>query len=159
MHIVGTTEQHPSDVQLAAYFRKWRNDLQQELHTNASGLLAMKYATITIPHDFPDLSVLHAYLSPITSSTEGHALETVARQDPNISELAKFAELHFGWNDKAGLLKHFESLLWPGVVTSLLRHTVLFFDELALLEKVSKASNLNMFLSHEFAVRASSVQT
>ncbi|KAJ6448824.1 PIN domain-like protein [Mycena sanguinolenta] len=105
-----------SDHASRAFLVTWRQALQMELRTNASGCLPHQYPQLaaTIPSDFPDLHVIKLYLYPLVSGPS--AMQPLVFQSPRLDILACFAEDYFGWGDSIGILKHFADQLFAGLV-------------------------------------------
>ncbi|KAJ7854145.1 PIN domain-like protein, partial [Mycena olivaceomarginata] len=100
----------------------WRNQLRQELQTNASGTLRRCQRTLAdrIPDTFPDIRVADLYWNPLTSrSPTFTGRQPTTRlwlpRDISIPQLATFSSNHFAWTGNE-LLKKLNSTLWPSVM-------------------------------------------
>ncbi|KAG8894935.1 hypothetical protein FRB99_000891, partial [Tulasnella sp. 403] len=112
---------------------EWRESVRVELCHNTHGFLHHTQPSLaaSIPDSFPDTTLLHLYLHPITTETPGSSLlalpQAVFRSSsqPALSDLASLCELYFGWEfSKQGndsILKRFHSLIWPGTFLKLLQ--------------------------------------
>ncbi|KAF8211844.1 PIN domain-like protein [Mycena galopus ATCC 62051] len=111
-----------SDHASRAFLATWRQDLQMELRTNASGFLPHRYPQLAadIPPDFPDLDIIKLYFHPIVSGPS--AMQPLVFQPPRLDILARFAEDYFAWGDTIGILEHFASQLFAGFVIRELVH-------------------------------------
>jgi hypothetical protein len=129
---------------LQAYLPRWRNEITQEIRTNASGFLPGR-KDISLPNNFPDLAIFQLYVNPVTSArTAMNGTEGLAMRDPNPSlpRLAELCEVKFDdWGFRKGILKRFSNLLWPGVVLHLLRRAALEADEKEKAKRIARGDN------------------
>ncbi|KAJ7742009.1 hypothetical protein DFH07DRAFT_964777 [Mycena maculata] len=106
-----------SGVKLEARLNHWRDALQSELQTNASGQLTKHYPKIAaeIPDTFPDISIAHmlSSWSPQFAGITPNSSLWVS-SEPSVPDILMFCCNTFGWNGN-DLLKKFKNNLWSGV--------------------------------------------
>ncbi|KAI5797743.1 hypothetical protein EDC01DRAFT_744163 [Geopyxis carbonaria] len=91
----------------------WRDQLQKELTTNASGRFKRRNARIRIPADFPNAEVLGWYAAPAVSSAATVAqLRAAIAWDatPDVAALREYARATFEWRGTAGAAKFVRTL-------------------------------------------------
>jgi len=102
----------------------WRVRLQRELRTNESRLFRQKHTAMTIPEDFPDMTVLGYYMHPAVSTPE-KVLELCGKiqwkQAIDIHDLRAFVAEEFNW-PKLGGAKKFIRGLAPALLAHQLYH-------------------------------------
>ncbi|EJD54845.1 PIN domain-like protein [Auricularia subglabra TFB-10046 SS5] len=110
---------------LREFLAGWRTDILSELRSNSRGFLGRKQGRLaeSFPHDFPDLDILAAYVSPVVSGSKGTVPQFDWHRKLDISALAEVCERTFEWDDDT-LLKRFASLVWPGAAMRVLRDTI-----------------------------------
>jgi holliday junction resolvase YEN1 len=82
-----------------------------------------------VPESFPNIDILLSYTNPVISATDASSSHTHMPpqwdHEPDIGKLAHLCGLHFEWGLKDIILKHFRSIIWPGIVLRALRHSAL----------------------------------
>jgi Holliday junction resolvase YEN1 len=104
----------------------WRASLIHELHTNESGYFRTRHKALSIPDDFPNISVLRYYTHPVVSqlSTLEYIKDTMGRKSQvQIPELREFARETFGWDYKIGAIKFIRVMAQPLLVQMLQQET------------------------------------
>ena len=120
--------------ELPNFLTTWREDLRDELRTNAHGHLGSKKPSLAkaVPDSFPDINVLLLYTNPITSMTDAAAHHThtppLWKHEPDLGKLAHLCELHFEWGLKDIIIKRFRTIMWPSIVLCALRRSALELD-------------------------------
>ena len=97
----------------ATGFRKWRERLTHELHTNQSRFFRSKHKALEIPDDFPNIEVLGYYTNPaISSSDQVNQLSSNISWTENIDVkgLRLFVEEAFEWTHRSGAEKFIRGL-------------------------------------------------
>ncbi|OJT11123.1 Flap endonuclease GEN -like protein [Trametes pubescens] len=114
--------------QFHAWLPGWRADMTLEVQTNASGLMATRRPSTTIPATFPSMDTLAKYVRPaLFAHGGGPPADRVAIDVP---ALAGFCEQHFTeWGYRAKILYRFTSLVYEGVVFTALRRAALIADK------------------------------
>ncbi|KAI0093320.1 hypothetical protein BDY19DRAFT_989970 [Irpex rosettiformis] len=130
---------------LRAFLPGWRRELGNELRTNTSGLLPGR-KDVSLPQNFPDLTIFELYANPITSARNGvNGIDGLAMRDtgnPSLSRLAEFCEEKFDdWGGVKGVLKRFASMLYTGLVMHLLRRAVLEEDKKEKSRRIARGVN------------------
>lgn len=121
--------QNMSEDNLRHFLVQWRQDLRIELATNSRGFLRNKQIALStkIPDTFPSLRVLHLYVRPVTSWSDGFVppvTENWTVKLPDLPGLAKYCKEEFGW--KAGdIVDKFQRLIFSGLCTR--RLTMVYF--------------------------------
>ncbi|EIW76723.1 hypothetical protein CONPUDRAFT_146515 [Coniophora puteana RWD-64-598 SS2] len=124
--------------ELKQFLDGWREQLRQELRTNASGCLGTKKPALAkqIPDAFPDVDVLLSYVRPVTSETErqpGPGAPPVSEirwaREPDVRMLARLCEQKFEWGVKDVIIRRFRTVVWPGAVLRIMRRAVLDAEE------------------------------
>ncbi|KAJ7812763.1 PIN domain-like protein [Mycena leptocephala] len=100
---------------------QWRQDLRIELATNSRGFLRNKQIALStkIPDTFPSLRVLHLYVRPVTSWSDGFvppATENWTVKLPDLPGLAKYCKEEFGWKADV-IVDKFQRLIFSGLCT------------------------------------------
>ena len=116
----------------------WRQQIRDELRTNASGRLDRKSPALakTITEDFPNIDVVLAYTNPITSEAKGPGHRNTVvdwNKEPDLGKIAGLCEMYFEWGVKHIIIKRFRTVLWPSAVLRILRRAVLIKDKKAAL--------------------------
>lgn len=96
-------------------WRKWRETLEHELHTNESKFFKQKHKGIVIPETFPDRKVFGYYKRPTVSSSEKIVRlkeSTMWQLNINIPGMRAFVAEAFNWTYLIGA-KHFIRTLAP----------------------------------------------
>ncbi|KAF9512454.1 hypothetical protein BS47DRAFT_1363132 [Hydnum rufescens UP504] len=121
--------------ELDTYLVQWRDALRGELCTNSRGLLSRKEKRLaeSIDETFPNLTILRAYVHPVTTETEtrGKPPEPpVVRwsREHSLARLARFCEEKFEWGTMTIVPRRFRTLLWHGAVIRILRRAALDLD-------------------------------
>ncbi|KAI0644364.1 hypothetical protein C8Q79DRAFT_971273 [Trametes meyenii] len=110
-----------SPAAFKAWLPRWRADMTHDMHTGARGLLASRYPSRSIPHDFPPLETLEMYVRPAIHEGD-HGGPVKDRGAIDLKALAGFCERMFtDWNGREAILKKFRNLVYPGVVMLVLR--------------------------------------
>jgi Holliday junction resolvase YEN1 len=122
-----------SRQELSDYLIVWREQLRHELLTNSQGILGKKFASLanSVPNDFPDIDIVLSYTDPITSETEGRAMNNFKitwSKEPDLGKLANICELYFEWGVKDIIIKRFRTVIWPSAVLRIMRRRVLDAD-------------------------------
>jgi holliday junction resolvase GEN1/YEN1 len=106
------------------------------LCTNSRGLLSRKEKRLaeSIDETFPNLTILRAYVHPVTTETDtrGRPPEPpVVRwsHEHSLARLARFCEEKFEWGTMTIVPRRFRALLWHGAVIRILRRAALDLDE------------------------------
>ncbi|KAF8331862.1 uncharacterized protein EI90DRAFT_893605 [Cantharellus anzutake] len=119
-------------VKFQAFLDTWREDLRMELRTNSQGFLKTKKTALStkIPDTFPNLDVLTAYASPVTSESTSNGRPAPDRwcREHSLARLATFCESKFEWGTKTQIQKRFASLLWGGALIRIIRRAALDLD-------------------------------
>ncbi|KAF8333118.1 PIN domain-like protein [Cantharellus anzutake] len=99
-------------VRFQAFLDTWREDLRTELHT------------------FPNLDVVTAYASPVTSESTSNGCPAPDRwcREHSLARLATFCESKFERGTKTHIQKRFASLLWGGALIRIIRRAALDLD-------------------------------
>ncbi|KAJ6475584.1 hypothetical protein C8R45DRAFT_834497, partial [Mycena sanguinolenta] len=99
----------------------WRDAVRKELQTNSRRLLRKPEPQLAekILDTFPSLEVANLYLKPLTSASSEYVgpmpnFASWMPREPDVFELSRFCSAILGWTGE-GLLKKFNSTLWPGV--------------------------------------------
>ncbi|KAF8586690.1 PIN domain-like protein [Ramaria rubella] len=111
----------PADLQ--RFLFTWCEQLQNELYSNASGLLPHKCPTAAenIAVDFPQLDTLQNYTHPITSHKEAAAiLDNLWQKHVDVGKIAWVCEVYFEWGVQDQIMKRFCTQVWLGVMLQLL---------------------------------------
>lgn len=98
---------------------EWRQQLEDELHTNSSGFFKTKHKAITIPKTFPDKRVLLAYAIPVVSNiSELRALREATTWSHVIDaeKVRTFTQEVLGWELASGSMT-LTNLLGPPLLT------------------------------------------
>ncbi len=118
------------------FLQTWRDNLRKELYSNSQGFLKSRRTTLStkISDAFPNLEVLKAYVSPVTSETVSNAARLPPppdrwRREHSLARLASFCERKFEWGTKVQIPKRFASLLWGGALIRIIRRAALDLDE------------------------------
>lgn len=121
------------EAHFRAFLPQWRNDLNAELCTNASGMLPHRCPSATVSSSWPDMLTLTAYLNPVCSALNGLDTSSLAlrdRGDLSLPRLAKFCEDHFDeWGHRSRILERFHNFMYEGAVFHILRRAALEADE------------------------------
>ncbi|TCD69961.1 hypothetical protein EIP91_005550 [Steccherinum ochraceum] len=105
--------EHSQGQELQAYLAQWRENVNDELKTNSTGLLGRR-STLSLPPDFPNVEVLREMRDKGTLS---------------ISRMASFCENHFDeWGNRTRIIHRFRTLVWEGAVIQLLRRAAIEAD-------------------------------
>ncbi|PCH43505.1 hypothetical protein WOLCODRAFT_144540 [Wolfiporia cocos MD-104 SS10] len=123
---------------------QWRADINEELRTNAHGLLRSSYPYLSIPATFPNIDVLNNYANPKTSAQVGRQGGGVLRDSGDISlpRAAGFCEDYFDeWGHRSAIIKRFRDLMWPAAVMSILRRTALEADDREKTRRIAAGGN------------------
>jgi hypothetical protein len=104
--------------------------MKAELRTNRSGQLSRRCATAaqSITDSFPDLDVLQCYLEPSRPPGKAKDPSSVFLYDctPDLPELVRICRRQFDWGESVdSTLKKFKTNLFPGLIMSEVRMTVL----------------------------------
>ncbi|KAF5024985.1 hypothetical protein F66182_2936 [Fusarium sp. NRRL 66182] len=86
----------------------WRNSLIHELRTNESGHFKRRNKALTIPQDFPDITILRYYTHPVVSpeSSLDEIREKVQqKREIQFEHLREFTREVFGWDYRGGAIK------------------------------------------------------
>lgn len=133
-----------SRSKLENFLEKWREDIREELKSNARGFLSTKKIKLarSIDNNFPNIDVLMLYVKPVTS--ENTVLNTGDSgpakcasfdykwdKEPNLMKLADLCEQKFEWGYREMILKRFRSLIWGPTVLRILRRVVLGLEDKA----------------------------
>ncbi|KAJ7826418.1 PIN domain-like protein [Mycena leptocephala] len=113
--------QNMSEDNLQHFLVQWRQDLRIELATNSRGFLRNKQIALStkIPDTFPSLRVLHLYVRPVTSWSDGFvppATENWTVKLPDLPGLAKYCKEEFGWKADV-IVDKFQRLIFSGLCT------------------------------------------
>lgn len=116
---------------MTSFLAQWREAINTELRTNSRGFLSKCFPNLTIPQNFPDMTVLGYYANPVDSTRDGghgggHLRD---RGDPNLAQIAAFCEEKFEWGYRSTIIKRFRDLLWEASVIRVLRRAALEADE------------------------------
>ena len=100
-------------AQLPGMLEAWRDRLRTVL---VDGTLGRKYPTLaaSIPADFPSVDIMHLYLNPVTTWTDGTSSSVLPQFDPtqpDLARLAAFCKARLGWMP-AKIHKYFRKNLW-----------------------------------------------
>ncbi|KAJ7053542.1 hypothetical protein C8F01DRAFT_1260525 [Mycena amicta] len=112
----------------ARFLVLWRQEIREELVSNASGCLpvAQRHLAELLPSSFPDPDILNLFLRPVVSepiaglSSRFHPLD--------LDRLAIFARRNFAWGDPAGVLRRFSQRILPVLVVRALLVVQLALD-------------------------------
>jgi hypothetical protein len=123
------------------FLPRWRTELIDELRTDKNGCIGKKLKALAgkVPHDFPDLAVLRAYATPITSETEGLPLKSASQHwptfktkdgkgsggGPDLALIARFCEMHFEWGYEQRLIERMRLWMWSAMTLQVIRRRVL----------------------------------
>jgi Holliday junction resolvase YEN1 len=119
---------------LSEFLLTWREELRHELLTNSQGIVGKKHVALarSIPDDFPNIDIVLSYTNPITSETEGRAMNNFTltwSKEPDLGKLANICELYFEWGVKDIIIKRFRTVIWPSTVLRIMRRRVLDADD------------------------------
>lgn len=109
------------------FLEQWRAQVNTELRENRRGFLPHR-TSLSLPHGFPDLSVLEMYANPLTSDgSSSVALRDQGNFDP--AQIATLCEDFFEWGYRSKIIERFRNFLWPCAVNHVLRRAALKVDE------------------------------
>ncbi|KIM45153.1 hypothetical protein M413DRAFT_441836 [Hebeloma cylindrosporum] len=109
------------------FLEQWRAQVNAELRENRRGFLPHR-TSLSLPHGFPDLSVLEKYANPLTSGgSSSVALRDQGNFDP--AQIAALCEEFFEWGYRSKIIERFRNFLWPCAVIHVLRRMALKVDE------------------------------
>lgn len=109
------------------FLEQWRAQVNIELRENRRGFLPHR-TSLSLPHGFPDLSVLEKYANPITTDgSSSVALRDQGNFDP--AQIATLCEEFFEWGYRSKIIERFRNFLWPCAVIHVLRRAALNVDE------------------------------
>ncbi|GJE95923.1 PIN-like domain-containing protein [Phanerochaete sordida] len=121
------------EAEFKAFLPQWRNELNSELCTNASGMLPHRCSSAAVSSSWPDMLTLTAYCNPVCSALNGQGTLGLAlrdRGDLSLPRLAKFCEDHFDeWGHRSRILERFHNFMYEGAVFHVLRRAALEVDE------------------------------
>jgi XPG I-region/XPG N-terminal domain len=96
-------------------FAQLRANIELELATNSSGLLACRRPSVHLPDDFPNEGIVRSYLIPLTAIEDfGGGFAFLWGTRPNLAALATFCCEKFAWTPETCLEK-LVRCLFPGV--------------------------------------------
>jgi len=109
------------------FLEQWRARVNAELRENKRGFLPHR-TSLSLPHGFPELSVLEKYANPLTSNRSSSvALRDQGNLDP--AQIAALCEEFFEWGYRSKIMERFRSFLWPCAIIHVLRRAALKVDE------------------------------
>ena len=109
------------------FLEQWRARVNAELRENRRGFLPHR-TSLSLPHGFPELSVLEKYANPLTSNgSSSVALRDQGNLDP--AQIAALCEEFFEWGYPSKIIERFRNFLWPCAVIHVLRRAALKVDE------------------------------
>lgn len=109
------------------FLEQWRAQVNTELRENRRGFLPHR-TSLSLPHGFPDLSVLEKYANPLTTDgSSSVALRDQGNFDP--AQIATLCEEFFEWGYRSKIIERFRNFLWPCAVIHVLRRAALKVDE------------------------------
>lgn len=109
------------------FLEQWRAQVNTELRENRRGFLPHR-TSLSLPHGFPDLSVLEKYANPLTTDgSSSVALRDQGNFDP--AQIATLCEDFFEWGYRSKIIERFRNFLWPCAVIHVLRRAALKVDE------------------------------
>ncbi|OJT12336.1 Flap endonuclease GEN -like protein [Trametes pubescens] len=119
--------------ELDEFLDGWRDEIRAELRTNARGHLPRKSPKLSrsIPDDFPNVDVVLAYTTPVTSEAKGRAYKNAVLnwdKEPDLGKIAALCEMYFEWGLKDIIIKRFRNVLWPCAVLRILRRAAILKD-------------------------------
>ncbi|EKM54091.1 uncharacterized protein PHACADRAFT_185071 [Phanerochaete carnosa HHB-10118-sp] len=127
------TAYRTGEAHFRAYLPRWRDELNTELRTNASGMLPHCCSSAAVSPNWPDMITLTAYFNPVCSALNGQGTSSLAlqdRDDLSLPRLAKFCEDHFDeWGHRSRILERFHNFMYEGAVFHVLRRAALEADE------------------------------
>lgn len=134
-----------SDAELFRFLVEWRNKLRHHLLSDPEKILGRRYPAVAqnVTHDFPSLIVLHQYLRPVTSWSDGNGCPDTSQWGlgkPDLAALADWCEKYFSWGSSDQLLRRFRDKVWPGIcIRYLLKVSNIFvsFDSACFLTSVA----------------------
>jgi len=109
------------------FLEQWRAQVNTELRENRRGFLPHR-TSLSLPHGFPDPSVLEKYANPLTTDgSSSVALRDQGNFDP--AQIATLCEEFFEWGYRSKIIERFRNFLWPCAVIHVLRRAALKVDE------------------------------
>jgi Holliday junction resolvase YEN1 len=110
------------------FLEQWRAQVNTELRENRRGFLPHR-TSLSLPHGFPDLSILEKYANPLTTNgSSSVALRDQGNFDP--AQIATLCEEFFEWGYRSKIIERFRNFLWPCAVIHVLRRAALKVDEM-----------------------------
>lgn len=119
-----TTQLLPSN--LASFLIGWHKNLKIELAIDPNDI---GMSSITIPPNFPSISILCHYIFPITMWSDGTGPDRShwGSRELNVPQIRALCEKFFLWGSKYIIISEFEQILWSGVVVRYLLNVCLLF--------------------------------
>ena len=102
-----------------------------ELHTNSHGHLGSEKPALAkvVPDLFPNIDSLLSYTNPMISAMDTGVCctHTPPRWEHklDLGKLTHLCKLHFKWGLKDIIIKCFHTIVWPGIILRVLRHSAL----------------------------------
>ena len=106
--------------ELQMYLPAWRDELRNELETNAQGQLQRRQPAIAnhLSSNFPDIDVILQYTKPLSSALTLSSIDESrwVLRNINISKLVKLCEISFSWGTATGIATKFVNVIWSGML-------------------------------------------
>ena len=106
--------------ELQMYLPAWRDELRNELETNAQGQLQCRQPAIAnhLSSNFPDIDVILQYTKPLSSALTLSSIDESrwVLRNINISKLVKLCEISFSWGTATGIATKFVNVIWSGML-------------------------------------------
>ncbi|KAI5296565.1 hypothetical protein KEM52_000013 [Ascosphaera acerosa] len=118
----------------------WRRQLEDELHTNASGFFKTKHKAVTIPDTFPDKEVLLAYAIPVISTpAEVRSLKASLGwiEVLDSRSIHRFTQEVLAWEERSGAIS-LTNVLGPSLLTQRFLRGQPAYDDLIAVDDSSR---------------------
>ena len=108
------------------FLNGWRNDLRQDLREDPQDSIGQRNPACAenVTDAFPDPTVIHSYVNPLTSLTHGHTLTPIIGRLPNLARIGELCERYFEWATPIEILPKFHRHIWPGLVLRMIQDDI-----------------------------------
>lgn len=116
-----------SGNELQSYLVGWREQVRLFLRTNPQQSMQSRHPALaaSISDTFPDISILHLYLFPITSSNSCMQNALLDTWMPDPVEITHLCELYFPWATRQGIINKFETGVFQAMLVAALKQEIL----------------------------------
>ncbi|KAF5371482.1 hypothetical protein D9615_009624 [Tricholomella constricta] len=107
-----------SSTELSSFLEEWCERLRQELVDNPHQALHQRQPALAqkVDKGFPSQKILHAYVHPITSLSDGSTPEINCKiRTPDLAAVAIWCEKYFSWATRGIILDRFQNKVWGGI--------------------------------------------